>query len=77
MNHQQSNQPQSVNPANPADSHLVKDQPLDGKGRNPQRDGALEHLARHIDPPGREIDDEELRDPGKNIPSSPVVDNRS
>jgi hypothetical protein len=30
--------------------------------------GTLEKLAEAIDPPGREISDDELIDPGKNIP---------
>lgn len=32
--------------------------------------GTLEKIAQVIDPPGREISDDELIDPGKNIPDT-------
>lgn len=41
--------------------------------RNPdegKEDGLLEKAARLIDPPGREVNDEELADPGSNIPDT-------
>lgn len=37
----------------------------------------LERTARKIDPPSRETDDDELRDPGNATPGAPPVDNRS
>jgi hypothetical protein len=40
-------------------------------------DSLLEDLARAIDPPGREVSDEELKDPGRMTPGAPPVDNRS
>ncbi len=44
----------------------------------PDRDDSkLEQLARKIDPPGREVSDEELKDPGRMTPGSPPTDNRS
>lgn len=38
-------------------------------GKQGKDEGTLEKVARFIDPPGREISDEELSDPGANIPS--------
>jgi hypothetical protein len=37
----------------------------------------LEGLARAIDPPGSEVGDKELKDPGRMTPGAPPVDNRS
>ncbi len=37
----------------------------------------LNRLARKIDPPGREPDDDELRDPGNATPDSTPTENRS
>ena len=39
--------------------------------------GKLERLARKIDPPSREVSDEDLRDPGRMTPNSTPTDNRS
>jgi hypothetical protein len=46
------------------------------KSKNSGDDGILEDIARAIDPPSREISDEELNDPGANTPdsSSPASD---
>lgn len=43
------------------------DSPETGHGKD---DGALEKMAQFINPPSREITDDELADPGNNIPSS-------
>ncbi|MDB5798363.1 MAG: hypothetical protein JWP36_2265 [Paucimonas sp.] len=37
----------------------------------------LDRMARTIDPPSREIDDESLRDPGRATPGAPPTENRS
>ncbi len=37
----------------------------------------LNRIARKIDPPGREPDDDELRDPGNATPDSTPTENRS
>lgn len=37
----------------------------------------LGELARKIDPPSREIPDQDLKDPGRMTPSAPSTDNRS
>lgn len=42
------------------------------KGATGKDDGMLEKLAQTIDPPSREISDEELADPGANIPRVPM-----
>lgn len=45
----------------------------DAGNRKPGKDeGVLEKLARTVDPPSREISDEEILDPGKNIPREPM-----
>lgn len=45
---------------------------------SPKQDkGRLEKLAEHIDPPGREIPDRDLKDPGRMTPKAPPTDNRS
>lgn len=40
-------------------------------------DSALDRVVRHIEPPGREVSDEELKDPGSSTPTGPITDNRS
>jgi hypothetical protein len=40
-------------------------------------DGTLERLAKVIDPPGNEVDGQDLNDPGRMTPGAPPVDNRS
>lgn len=40
-------------------------------------DGKLEHIAKTIDPPGNEVDGQDLNDPGRMTPGAPPVDNRS
>jgi hypothetical protein len=42
-----------------------------------KNDTALERLAKHVDPPGREVSDEDLKNPGQMTPGAPPVDNRS
>ena len=43
------------------------DSPETGQSKD---DGALEKMAQFINPPSREVTDDELADPGNNIPSS-------
>ncbi|NEX60538.1 hypothetical protein [Noviherbaspirillum galbum] len=46
--------------------------------RNPSpSDSRLENLAKRIDPPGREVTDDDLKDPGRMTPDSTRTDNRS
>jgi hypothetical protein len=52
----------------PDDSHKT------GQGKD---DGALEKMAQFINPPSREVTNDELADPGKNIPSSDRTLNES
>lgn len=42
-----------------------------------RKDNVLERLAKLIDPPGREVPDEDLKDPGRMTPGQNRVDNRS
>lgn len=42
-----------------------------------KEDGALEKMAKFIDPPGREISDDELSDPGANIPDDDATTGNS
>lgn len=37
----------------------------------------LENIASKIDPPGRDVSDEDLKDPGRMTPGAPPTDNRS
>ncbi|HEY8607973.1 MAG TPA: hypothetical protein VIM12_12735 [Noviherbaspirillum sp.] len=41
-------------------------------GQAGKQQGKLENLAQTINPPSREISDEELADPGANIPRKPM-----
>ncbi|GIZ52844.1 hypothetical protein [Noviherbaspirillum aridicola] len=43
-----------------------------GTGKGGKNEGMLEKLAQAVDPPGREISDEEILDPGANIPREPM-----
>lgn len=46
--------------------------------RNPDKDdNVLERMAKIIDPPGREVSDDDLKDPGRMTPGSNRTDNRS
>ena len=46
--------------------------------RDPQKDeGLLDRLAKTIDPPGREVSNDDLSDPGRMTPDAPPVDDRS
>ena len=42
-----------------------------------RRDSALERLVKHIEPPGREVTDDDVKDPGRMTPGQKHVDNRS
>jgi len=42
-----------------------------------RQDSKLERMARQIDPPGHEVSDKDLEDPGRMTPGSPPTDNRS
>jgi hypothetical protein len=46
-------------------------------GRQDKDKGALEKLANLVEPPSRDVSDEEIFDPGSNIPSSDRVLNES
>jgi hypothetical protein len=43
-----------------------------GTGKTGKDESILEKVAQAIDPPSREISDEEILDPGKNIPRAPM-----
>jgi len=40
-------------------------------------DSKLERIAKIVDPPGRDVKDDDLNDPGRMTPGAPPVDNRS
>jgi hypothetical protein len=40
-------------------------------------DSKLERLVKHIEPPGRDVTDDDLKDPGRMTPKSTPTDNRS
>lgn len=40
-------------------------------------EGKLERLARKIDPSGKEVSNDDLKDPGRMTPGAPLVDNRT
>ncbi|HYC42286.1 MAG TPA: hypothetical protein VEB70_04785 [Noviherbaspirillum sp.] len=42
-----------------------------------QEDSKLERLVKHIEPPGRDVTDDDLKDPGRMTPNSTPTDNRS
>ena len=46
------------------------------KGKQNTDKGMLERIANTIDPPSRDISDDELLDPGSNIPNSKPVNPR-
>jgi hypothetical protein len=48
----------------------------DGKLEQTGDDGLLVKIARKINPPSREVSDEELIDPGANTPDSPAKDDK-
>jgi hypothetical protein len=50
--------------------------PADTSQPRPE-DTALERIARKIVPPSTEVDDEDLKNPGRMTPKSPPTDNRS
>lgn len=53
-------------------------QPDDTERKNKEHEKDwLNRLAQKIDPPGREPDDDELRDPGNSTPGSAPTENRS
>jgi hypothetical protein len=61
-------------------THQPQQDQRDEHQRNKHREGVdekLERALRTIDPPGREVSDDELRDPGNAIPSRGPTDNRS
>lgn len=43
-----------------------------GSGKTGKEEGMLEKLAHAVEPPSREISDDELIDPGANIPREPM-----
>jgi hypothetical protein len=64
-------------------SHLETDMNDTGKNKLQPNTGVkeghapLEELAKKVDPPGREVSDDELKDPGRMTTGAPPVDNRS
>lgn len=42
-----------------------------------RQDSKLERLVKHIEPPGREVTDDDLKDPGRMTPGATPTDNRS
>lgn len=48
-----------------------------GKEERSKDNTRLERIASRIDPPGREVRDEDLKDPGRMTPGAPPADNRS
>jgi hypothetical protein len=46
------------------------DDAKDKQGKDEGDEGLLERIAKAIDPPGRDVSDDELIDPGSNIPDS-------
>lgn len=42
-----------------------------------RQDSKLERLVKYIEPPGRDVTDDDLKDPGRMTPNSPPTDNRS
>lgn len=53
----------------------AKQKPL--KSHTKPEKGRLEKFAEQVDPPGREIPDRDLKDPGRMTPNAPPTDNRS
>lgn len=46
--------------------------------RDPDKnESVLDRIAKTIDPPGREVSTDDLKDPGRMTPGAPPVDNRS
>jgi hypothetical protein len=42
-----------------------------------RQDSKLERLVKHIEPPGRDVTDDDLKDPGRMTPDANRTDNRS
>jgi hypothetical protein len=42
-----------------------------------KQDTKLERLVKHIEPPGREVTDDDLKNPGEMTPGATPTDNRS
>jgi hypothetical protein len=42
-----------------------------------KHDNLLEKIVKHLEPPGRDVTDDDLRDPGRMTPNDKPVDNRS
>lgn len=42
-----------------------------------RQDSKLERLVKHIEPPGHDVTDDDLKDPGRMTPGAPPTDNRS
>ena len=49
----------------------------DANTKPDRHDNMLERAAKHIDPPGRDVTDDDLKDPGRMTPAAPPADNRS
>jgi hypothetical protein len=42
-----------------------------------REDSKLERIVKHIEPPGRDVTDDDLKDPGRMTPGATPTDNRS
>lgn len=49
----------------------------DAKTQPDRQDSKLERVVKHIEPPGRDVTDDDLKDPGRMTPASTPTDNRS
>lgn len=42
-----------------------------------KKDSTVERIVKKVEPPGRDVTDDDLRDPGRMTPGAPPTDNRS
>lgn len=62
-----------------SDPMITNPKPHDHKANNEpdKEDTKLERIAKKIDPPGREVTDDDLKNPGGMTPGATPTDNRS
>lgn len=51
--------------------------PHEAKTPSDREGGKLERAVKHVEPPGREVTDDELKDPGRMTPGATPTENRS
>jgi hypothetical protein len=51
--------------------------PHEANAQPDREDSKLERIVKHIEPPGREATDDDLKDPGRMTPGATPTDNRS